>query len=249
MEKHNRFFPDQISRYYEPFLGGGSVFFKLRPQKATLSDVNAELIEVYESIRDEPEAVLAGLEKLGLKHSPEHFYEVRRKVPSTKIARTVRFLYLNRTCWNGLYRVNKLGEFNVPIGTKTSVLLPTDDFFSVSRALARVSLRQCDFAASISHSREGDFVYCDPPYTVQHNNNGFLKYNEQIFSWRDQVRLAKTLRAASARGVRFAVSNAEHESISNLYKGFKMRVLNRASIISGSNSGRGRYSEMLVTNF
>lgn len=242
-------FPDDINRYYEPFIGGGSVFFRLRPKKATLSDSNLSLIQTYEVVRDYPKRVLKRLNELQETHSEEQYYRMRDSNFTNRLEAAVRFLYLNRTCWNGLYRVNKLGKFNVPIGTKTSVVMPSDDFDAISAALSSVSLRCCDFAEAIGRAKAGDFIYCDPPYTVKHNNNGFLKYNEEIFSWCDQVRLAQALTRADLRGVRFAVSNAAHESILELYSGFSIENLQRASVISGQARGRGLYSELLVTNF
>lgn len=248
-EHHDRLFPSNFERYYEPFLGGGSTFFRLQPRSATLSDVNQELINAYEVIRDFPEDVNRGLSALDKTHSPSKYYELRSIVPTDVIERAVRFIYLNRTCWNGLYRVNRKGEFNVPIGTKVRVLLSSDDFLYVSSLLKRVTLACYDFRKSIARSRAGDFVYCDPPYTVQHDNNGFLKYNESIFSWDDQVRLASQLIDASARGVKFAVSNARHESILQLYEGFHIKELRRPSVISGKNHGRGFFSEVFITNY
>lgn len=247
--QYTHLFPRNFGRYYEPFLGSGSVFFKVAPSRATLSDVNPELVNAYQVVRDFPDRLEAELKALEKTHSKHQYYKIREEAPSGAFAQAVRFLYLNRTCWNGLYRVNKRGEFNVPIGTKTKLILPSDNFRGVARLLCNVNIRCCDFSRSISPARQGDFVYCDPPYTVKHNNNGFLKYNESIFSWDDQVRLAESLVRASSRGVLFAVSNADHESILELYAGFNIHRLNRASVISGKASGRGGYSEVLITNY
>jgi len=247
--KYKERFPRVTGRYYEPFLGGASVFFSLTPRLATLSDANMELIETYKTIRDEPLSVLEELKVYGGRHSSTEYYAVRRSSPQSAARKAARFLYLNRTCWNGLYRVNRAGEFNVPIGTKSSVVLPGEDFLDIAHILETVSLRCCDFARSIGRARNGDFVYCDPPYTVKHNSNGFVKYNESIFTWEDQERLARSLISASRRGAKFAVSNADHVSIHELYEGFNVQVIDRASVISGIVKGRGRYSEVLITNY
>src|SRR5690606_33757078 len=116
-------------------------------------------------------------------------------------------------CWNGLYRVNREGIFNVPIGTKTNVLMESDDFLRVSEILKRAELRSCDFEDTLNRCGHGDFVFVDPPYTVKHNNNGFVKYNEEIFSWQDQLRLSAVVRRAAERGAAIVVTNADHASV------------------------------------
>ncbi|GAB3004508.1 hypothetical protein GCM10010960_18090 [Arenimonas maotaiensis] len=128
-------------------------------------------------------------------------------------------------------------------------MLAGDDFEAVSSLLKSARLSCRDFSNAISFSRSGDFVYCDPPYTVKHENNGFVKYNEKIFTWSDQERLASSLDRADKRGVLFAVSNAKHKSIIDLYARYKIREVNRASIISGQAKGRGTYPEVLITNY
>ena len=136
--------------------------------------------------------------------------------------------------------------FNVPIGTKTNVLLKTDNFAAVSDSLKNVTLFNQDFQKSIAHAREGDFVFVDPPYTVAHNNNGFVKYNQNIFSWGDQERLKSCLIEASSRGAFILVTNANHESITALYENEKIIQLNRKTVISGLSSGRTKTSELLI---
>ena len=192
------------------FMGGGAIFFGLAPTKALLSDTNAELINVYEAIRDHPTKLRALLKRFGEKHSAEFYYDIRGRSPRLIITRAARTLYLNRTCWNGLYRVNKSGHFNVPIGTKTSVIEPNEDFFAHSAALKRARLRVCDFEETIDRAKAGDLIFADPPYTVKHNLNGFLKYNENIFSWDDQVRLRDSLLRAKRRGAAVVTTNADH---------------------------------------
>lgn len=232
-------------RYFEPFLGSGAMFFSLRPKRAVLSDANAELIELYEIVRDEPAALRRKLEWHQKRHSAEHYYRVRGNVPAIKIERAARMLYLNRTCWNGLYRLNRKGEFNVPIGTKTNVLLD-DDFGSIAKILDNTELSTCDFSETVQRAGAGDLVYADPPYTVKHNANGFLKYNEKIFSWEDQIRLRDEAVAASNRGATILISNADHSSLHEIYEGIaSLTRLTRASVISGHASARGIVSEAL----
>jgi DNA adenine methylase len=241
---------NKYSRYIEPFLGGGAVFFHLQPAKALLSDVNVELMHLYSVIRDRPtDFRLAMLEHQQL-HSYEHYYQMRSGRPSESIARAARFLYLNRTCWNGLYRVNRNGDFNVPIGTKDSVLFADDDFNYVAEVLSRAELLCSDFESVISMAGVGDLLFVDPPYTVRHNLNGFLKYNENMFSWADQIRLSESVRAAACRGASVIVTNANHDSVRELYAGdFEHRELTRVSVLAANSLKRGVTTEaMFVAN-
>ena len=161
--------------------------------------------------------------------------------------RAAQFIYLNRTCWNGLYRVNLHGEFNVPIGTKDAVILDTDDFNAVSKSLRSAELCSQDFETTISRAGFGDFLFVDPPYTVKHNNNGFLKYNESIFSWGDQQRLRNALCKAKTQGAQILLLNANHDSIRELFHGLgTMTTLTRQSILSGDPSFRGKTNELAI---
>lgn len=171
----------------------------------------------------------------------------RRKVRYEMQSVTASKAYLNRTCWNGLYRVNLKGKFNVPRGTKNSVMLPSDDFGAVAEALMNADLSATDFSATLGQAGKGDFVFIDPPYTVAHNNNGFLKYNEDIFSWADQVRLKNEAVAAAERGASVLVLNAHHESVSDLYSDAgKSHVVKRHSVISGNSAHRRGVEELAV---
>lgn len=243
--------PAAYERYIEPFLGGGAVFFHLQPDSAILGDLNDELIELYGVMRDQPSELYAALEAHQAVHSKAHYYTVRDSKPEQRIPRAARTLYLNRTCWNGLYRVNLKGVFNVPIGTKDTVLFENEDFGVFSTALRNAELRSSDFEATINEANEGDFLFVDPPYTVQHNFNGFLKYNEQIFSWADQIRLRDCLALAIKRGVAIVVTNADHACVRELYDGlFDYQQLDRTTVLSGIASRRGKTTEALfVANF
>src|SRR5205085_930850 len=181
------------------------------------------------------------------RHSVDYYYEQRDAVPDALTARAARFIYLNRACWNGLYRVNKRGHFNVPVGTKDWVLSADDDFAAVSEALQNADLVAGDFEEPIAMARSGDVVFADPPYTVAHNYNGFVKYNDAIFSWDDQVRLRDCLALAVSRGAIVFVTNADHPSIRQLYEGIgHVRTLARHSVISGHTKGRGSTTEVLI---
>jgi DNA adenine methylase len=238
-------------RYIEPFLGSGAVYFHVRPARAILSDLNADLVNVYAAVREDWASVSEALSAHAKKHSTAHYYEVRGG--RTKLAmadEAARLIYLNRTCWNGLYRVNRQGFFNVPIGTKDSVILENDNFSAISNLLKQAEICQCDFEESIDQALEGDFIFADPPYTVRHNFNGFIKYNEKLFSWDDQVRLRDALVRADLRGARILMTNADHESIRSLYDGiFRQESISRNSVLAGKGGNRGVVTELLIRNW
>lgn len=244
--------PDLFSpvhgRYIEPFLGSAAAFFHLAPKRALLSDLNTRLINCYSAVRDYPSAIERHLRAYQKRHSKRFYYRERgREYRSRSAKAAAQLIYLNRVCWNGLYRVNLKGEFNVPLGTKTNVWLEADDFYGTSALLAKVKLSACDFERSIDLARDGDFIFADPPYTTQHNLNGFVKYNENLFQWRDQERLANALKRAKGRGAKFLVSNADHESIVALYKGFsRIERLERPSVIGGRHAKRGTTTELVI---
>ncbi|WP_084397409.1 DNA adenine methylase [Hydrogenophaga pseudoflava] len=250
VEQHSNLFPGSWSRFIEPFVGSGAVFFGLTPARAILADKNERLIESYRAIRDNWLEVSQLLRHHQNKHCSAYYYEMRAKKLRKPESRAAQFIYLNRTCWNGLYRVNKKGEFNVPVGTKQNVVLAADDFEEVSRRLQKADLIAGDFELAMNQACKGDFVFVDPPYTVKHNLNGFVKYNEHIFSWEDQLRLRESVKNAKARGAYVFVTNAYHDSIVRLYEDIgEIQVLNRASVISGKASARGRYEEVVIKCF
>lgn len=238
--------PSEYNRLVEPFLGGAAVFFALEPQAALLSDVNLDLIELYEVVRDFPAALERVMRWHQHKHSHDHYYQIRGRVYRDPVWRAARTLYLNRTCWNGLYRVNRQGEFNVPIGTKSLVISEDESFEEASKLLQKAQIFCQDFEETIDACGEGDFLFVDPPYTVKRNMNGFLKYNEVIFRWEDQVRLCAALVRAKGRGCTIVVTNADHDSVRQLYAGiFAYRPVQRQSVLSGSSAGRGLTTEAL----
>lgn len=250
VEKHSHLLKVKHERFIEPFLGSGAVYFSLQPKSAILCDRNEQLIETYSAIKDDWQKVEDLLRKHHNKHSTEYYYEMRAKRMRSASSRAAQFIYLNRTCWNGLYRVNKNGKFNVPIGTKQNVLLSTDNFELISNQLDNSELISGDFEIAIDKATTGDFLFIDPPYTVKHNYNGFVKYNENIFSWDDQIRLRDSVRKAISRGAKAVITNACHESIINIYDGMgEIITLDRASVISGKSEARGRYEEAVIQCF
>lgn len=245
-----RRFPNLFSlkfdRYIEPFVGSGAVYFHLSPGAAILADKNTELMNLYSSLKADPTGLLGLMRVHAEKHSKSHYYEVRASQPTTRLERAARFLYLNRTCWNGLYRENRKGEFNVPIGTKNSVLFADETFELVAKLLSGAELSSGDFSGVLEVAGAGDLVFVDPPYTVSHNNNGFIKYNEQIFSWADQERLSACISRAADRGANIIITNALHNSVLDLYSGIgTVYPIQRQSVLSGVAAARGAADEAI----
>ena len=249
VSRYRGLFPEVFGRYVEPFLGSGALFFALKPSKAILSDLNADLIQTFSVIKENWKPVVTILERYHRIHSPEFYYHVRTSQPREAVMRAARFIYLNRTCWNGLYRVNKRGEFNVPVGTKERVLLDSDNFSCTSTLLKGAALLTSDFEPVIAKARPRDLIFADPPYVTAHSQNGFVKYNEKLFSWDDQIRLMECLRDAAESGVQIVTTNADTPAIRKLYaKSFRIRTLRRSSIIASSAVNRGTSNELIITN-
>jgi DNA adenine methylase len=242
-----KIFPRTFARYVEPFLGSGAVFFYLRPASALLSDTNEDLIETFRAIKADGTRIERSLRRHHRRHSSDYYYAERARKRRVPHERASQFIYLNRTCWNGLYRVNLSGEFNVPIGTKTSVVLPTDNFDDWCKALGGAQLRHADFEDILDETGADDFVFLDPPYVTRHNLNGFLKYNHKIFCWEDQERLRDAVVRASGRGATLLLMNANHESIRRLYEGVGKHVeLTRHSVLAADSLNRGPTSELAI---
>jgi len=244
---YTHLFPTQFNKYFEPFLGSGAAFFYLRPSEAILSDANAELVNVYDQIRANWKLVELALKRHSRNHDEIYYYEERGRKHRAKHEKAAQFLYLNRTCWNGLYRVNLKGKFNVPIGTKDAVLLDTDDFEEASCALQKATLSTNDFEPILSLAKKNDFAFVDPPYVTRHNFNGFAKYNDKIFSWTDQQRLAQAIRTAALKGVQILLTNADHPSVRKLYAGLGRQVtLKRHSVLAADSENRGEITEIAI---
>lgn len=248
--KYHDYFPRKINRYIEPFLGGGSVYFRLQPKNALLSDINTELILLYKVMRDNPSELKNLLKHHQLNHSKEYYYEIRNQDPDDELLKAGRFLYLNRTCFNGMYRVNRSGRFNVPIGSKHFFTFDLELFDIYSEILRSADIQSKDFSEVINQAAKGDFIFVDPPYTIAHNQNSFIKYNEKLFTWEDQIRLVKELCVARENGAIILATNANYNLLKELYEsnGFFTRVLVRYSSIAGKPEGRGRKKELLISS-
>jgi DNA adenine methylase len=242
------FVPPRYRRYHELFAGGAALYFHLAPHSGTLNDTNRDLIDCYEAVRDDPGAVIKRL--LRLRNSEEAYYRVRASSPRNRFTRAARFIYLTNLSFNGIYRVNFRGQFNVPYGHRPHrTICEPVAIRDASRVLKAAKLNCSDFAATVADVEAGDLVYLDPPYTLVHSNNGFIRYNEHLFAWRDQLRLAAVARELDGRGAMVIISNAYHPAIRDLYRGFQVHRIVRSSRIAASAEHRRSVREYVFTNF
>ncbi|MDX9814238.1 MAG: Dam family site-specific DNA-(adenine-N6)-methyltransferase [Sulfurimonadaceae bacterium] len=247
---YSEHFPQKYSNYIEPFLGGGAVYFFLKPKKAILNDLNSELINAYNCIKKNPEELLYLLKEYQLKHSKDYYYQIINSKPPSNLIRAASFIYLNRASFNGIYRVNRDGKFNVPYGNQKNILRENESFEQTSKILKNAKIINNDFEKIINMAKENDFLFVDPPYTVAHNNNGFVSYNEKIFSWDDQIRLFNSLKKTKNNGVKIMLTNANHSSIQELYKNdFELIEVSRYSSVSGLSAHRKKYSELIIKSY
>ena len=249
----NQFLPEKIINYYEPFLGGGSIFIHLKnnnliSNRAYISDTNANLINAYTILRDYPEVLINVLKTF--ENTSDNYYAIREQNYKDPIERAAQFIFLNRTSFNGIYRENLKGVYNVPYGNKSyKELFDFENMQGVSNLLNGTELISCDFFELKPKISKGDFIFLDPPYTVAHQHNGFVKYNQKIFSWEDQIRLKEFVEYIIDKEANFILTNASHESINELYKGIgDHHFLQRASVIGGKVASRNIYEEIIITN-
>ncbi len=246
----------EFRRYHEPFLGGGALFFelvrlkKLPRSKAWLSDNNAELIETYRAVRDHVDRVIKLLAQHKSRHCETYFYELRANLPADAIARAARIVYLNKTCFNGLYRVNRKGQFNTPLGKYANPnICDEPNLRAAAEAFKRATLEHAPFTSILKTAEPGDLVYLDPPYHPISKTSSFTAYGKGGFGEDSQELLAKTFRELTVRGVHAILSNSMTDLVSELYRGFRIdEVMVKRSI--NSNAGkRGPIGEALIRNF
>ncbi len=242
----------EYKTYYEPFVGSGCLFFALEPPKSVLSDTNPDLINCYKQVKRHCDTVIKILKRLQV--DKDTYYKIRDHSYSKAdyIKRAAYFIYLNKTCWNGLYRVNNKGNFNVPSGnlTKDKLVYQEEHLRQASRLLKNSKIVCADFEDVVKDAQKEDLVYFDPPYVTSHLKNGFIKYNSKLFSQIDELRLSKYAASLSNRGAYVIVSNAAHPMIKELYDGqFYKNEISRFSGIAADPARRESFLELLVTNF
>lgn len=250
--------PAAFGTYFEPFLGGGAVFFRLVSIglvcRAVLNDSNPSLAVAYRMVRDNPESLIESLKSLKQAHCKDHFYSARERFNHAELSdleRAALLIYLNKTCYNGLYRVNRSGQFNVPFGTyKNPRIVKPEQILACSAALRGVDIRQGDFADVTADARRGDFVYLDPPYVPLTKTANFTSYGRESFLFDDQRRLAETFRALDARGAKVLLSNHATPELLDLYQGFNVTVVPARRVLNTNASRRAnKVDEVLVRNY
>lgn len=251
-----KFVPVKFVTYYEPFIGGAAVLFAIQPQKAVINDFNAELVNIYRIIKEFPEELIMDLTKH--KYESNYFYQLRGMDRThefsalSDIQRASRTICLNKTCFNGLYRVNSQGYFNVPFGKYNNPnIVNAITIRAVSRFLKScdVKILSGDFEKAVVGAKKGDFVYFDPPYVPLSDTANFTNYTLDGFLLDDQVRLKKLCDTLSARGVNFLLSNSSAPVILDLYKGYKIEIVGATRAINSVAKKRGKIDEVLVRNY
>ena len=259
IDKLKKYVPDEFNTYYEPFVGGGALLFELSPKKAVINDSNKELMKVYKCLCDEDKfkKMCNVLNHYELEHSEKFFYEIRNKDKNKKTferlsdyTRAARTIYLNKACFNGLYRVNSKNEFNVPFGKKTKVnTYDGGNLITVSNYLTmnNIKILSVDFEESVKDAKKGDFVYFDPPYDS--DTSTFNSYTEEGFGKEEQKRLAKVFKELDKKGVYVMLSNHNTSLINDLYEGYNIHLIEDKRNINSNGKKRGLVQEVIITNF
>jgi len=244
--------PERYGRYYEPFAGGAALFFRVAPERAVLADSNADLIGLYKTIAHDVASVIKKLEYHRDRHSEAHYYDVRsrwndREANWATADRAATFIYLNKTCFNGLWRVNRSGDFNVPIGRYTDPPICVPEALRAAQSVLRRARITCsDYRTAVEDARRSDFVYFDPPYDPVAPTANFTSYTASSFGPDQQRELADTARTLVARGCRVMLSNSDTPFIRSLYKGFLIDRVKCARAINSNASKRGDVDEVIV---
>ena len=246
--------PKSYNRYFEPFVGGGALFFELQPENAYISDMNEELINLYSVVRDN---VYELIEDLG-KHevSKEYFLEIRnidrteKYAKLSSIERASRFIYLNRTCFNGMYRVNSQGQFNVPFGHyKNPRIIDESNLLNCSKLLNKTEIKCADFSEILTKVQKDDFVYFDPPYVPLNETSSFTSYTKDGFDIDMQFKLRDVCDELDSMGVKFMLSNSDTKLVNELYANYEIKKVFASRQISANADGRGKITEVLVRNY
>lgn len=259
IDKLKKYLPEDFDTYYEPFVGGGALLFELSPQKAVINDSNEELMNVYKVLCNEEKfkKMCHTLNHYETSHSEEFYYEIRNKDRNKKsfnrladYTRAARTIYLNKACFNGLYRVNSKNEFNVPFGKKKKVnTYEGSNLITVSNYLTMndVKILCCDFEEAVKDAKKGDFIYFDPPYDS--DTSTFNSYTETGFDKDEQRRLAKVYKELDQRGCYVMLSNHNTKLINELYKDYNIHVIEAKRNINSDGKKRGKVEEVIITNY
>ena len=254
--------PKNFNNYFEPFVGGGALFFELynlgilKDKKVYLFDINKELINAYKVIRDYPNELIEKLKEFKAKHNKEFYYQIRELDRSEdyknldNITKAARFIYLNRTCFNGLYRVNKKGFFNVPMGNyKNPQIVNEENILAVSIALQNAIIKHYDYKEVLQYAQKSDFIYFDPPYYPLNETSSFTSYTQDNFLEKEQIELFDTFKTLSNKGCFVLESNSDTNFINKLYKEFTIEKVFANRAINSNGNKRGKITEVLIRNY
>lgn len=246
--------PKSYNRYFEPFIGGGALFFELQPQNGYISDMNEELINLYSVVRDNVYELIDDLNKHEV--SKEYFLKIRNLDRTEKynslsdVKKASRFIYLNRTCFNGMYRVNSQGQFNVPFGNyKNPRIVDAENLMNCSKLLKNTEICYADFSEILNKVQKGDFVYFDPPYVPLNETSSFTSYTKDGFDLDMQFKLREVCDELDSMGVMFMLSNSDTKLVNELYSSYEIKKVFASRAINANGNGRGKITEVLVRNY
>ncbi len=256
LEQFKPFFPKEVKRYFEPFVGGGAVAFHVmkhyKPQEVYLSDINEELTNCLNVIRNNVEELINDLIKLRKIHTKENYLKIRAEDPRllSNLTRATRFIYLNKTCFNGLYRVNSKGEFNVPMGRyKNPSIVNERELREISQLLKNATIQTASFHETIKEAKKGDFVYFDPPYYPLNKTSSFTTYTKDKFLEKEQEHLAKVFKELDKKGCKVMLSNSDTNFVKDLYKDYNISMVKATRMINSNATKRGKINEVVITNY
>lgn len=252
VEQYRPYLPSGFKRYIEPMVGGGAIYFLLKPKDAILMDSNEELINTYIMVRDNVGELIEALSYHRNENTMDYYYTIRKLDPTTlsPVERAARFIYLNRTCYNGLYRVNRKNEFNVPFGRyKNPNILNEDVLRNTSILLSGVQLYVADFGSVTEFAQIHDFIYLDPPYQPLNPTSNFTSYTSESFTLTDQKRLADTFKSLSLRGCKVLLSNSDTPKIREMYRDYRIETMYAKRAVNSKADKRGRISELIIMNY
>lgn len=248
IQQYSPYFPQEFKNYYEPFLGGGAVFFNLLPSSAILTDINPDLINTYLVVQNHVDDLIVLLQEHQARHCKEYYYQVRDRTYTSQVEKAARLIYLNKTCFNGLYRENRSGKFNVPIGRyKNPNICPADLLRCASNNLkySQIEVRSFDAVLEYAIGRD-DFVYFDPPYHPLSYTSNFTSYSRYAFGENEQIKLRDTFAQLAKRGVKVMLSNSDCPFIRDIYSGFKIYSISADRSINSNASKRGKILEVVI---
>lgn len=258
------FFPKKFNRYFEPFVGGGAVFFEIiqntKIKFSGINDINSKLIKSYKILKNSPKELITLLKsieteykKLSIEERKKYFYRVRNlynKNNLTDVEIAADLIFLNKTCFNGMYRENSKGEYNVPVGDqKNPNICDKKNLLAVSRFLKSTKITNLSFETSLKECKKGDFIYFDPPYYPVNETSKFTHYSKNSFDKNDQIKLRNVFKKLSDKGCLVMLSNSDTEFIKDLYKDFNINYIHAARSINSKGNGRGKIKEVVVTNY